>query len=45
VPTPVMSAAVHERFSSRDGSAFANQILSAMRKQFGGHVEKPSGAH
>lgn len=45
VPTPVLSAALHERFSSRDGSTFANQVLSAMRKQFGGHAEKPSGAH
>ncbi len=44
VPTPVLSAALQERFSSRDGSLFANQVLSAMRKQFGGHVEKPSGA-
>jgi 6-phosphogluconate dehydrogenase len=45
VPTPVLSAALHERFSSRDGSEYANRILSAMRKQFGGHVEKPSGGH
>lgn len=44
VPTPVLSAAVHERFSSRDGSAYANRLLSAMRKQFGGHVEQPTGA-
>ena len=30
-------------FGSRDLDHFANQVLSAMRKQFGGHAEKPSG--
>ncbi len=39
VPVPVLSAA-HERFSSRGDSDFANRVLSAMRKQFGGHDEK-----
>jgi 6-phosphogluconate dehydrogenase len=40
VPTPVLSAAVHERFSSRGEARFANQVLSAMRHEFGGHAEK-----
>ena len=42
VPTPVLSAALHERFSSRGNANFANQVLSAMRHAFGGHVEKPA---
>ncbi len=41
VPTPVLSAAVHARFSSRGEAGFANQLLSAMRHSFGGHHEKP----
>ena len=40
VPVPVLSAALFQRFSSRGEADFANKILSAMRKQFGGHVEK-----
>lgn len=40
VPTPVLSAALYERFSSRGEAEFANRLLSAMRKQFGGHDEK-----
>jgi 6-phosphogluconate dehydrogenase len=40
VPTPVLTAALFERFSSRGNALFANQILSAMRYQFGGHLEK-----
>jgi len=40
VPVPVLSAALYERFSSRDGADFSNRVLSAMRKQFGGHDEK-----
>ncbi|MBK7354584.1 phosphogluconate dehydrogenase (NAD(+)-dependent, decarboxylating) [Propionivibrio sp.] len=43
VPAPVLSAALYERFSSRDGADFANRMLSAMRKQFGGHDEKKEG--
>ena len=43
VPAPVLSAALYERFSSRGEADFANKILSAMRKEFGGHVEKPAG--
>ena len=42
VPTPVLSAALYERFSSRGEAAFANQVLSAMRHAFGGHLEKPA---
>ncbi len=39
VPAPVLSAALYERFDSRGRSGTANKILSAMRAQFGGHVE------
>ncbi len=41
VPTPVLSAALFARFSSRGQADFANQVLSAMRHGFGGHAEKP----
>ena len=40
VPVPVLSAALYERFSSRGEDDFADKLLSAMRYQFGGHVEK-----
>jgi 6-phosphogluconate dehydrogenase len=40
VPTPVLSAALYERFTSRGEADFANRLLSAMRHEFGGHVEK-----
>jgi 6-phosphogluconate dehydrogenase len=40
VPTQVLSAALYDRFSSRGEGTFANQILSAMRHEFGGHAEK-----
>jgi 6-phosphogluconate dehydrogenase len=40
VPTPVLTAALHERFFSQGTSLFADKVLSAMRKEFGGHVEK-----
>lgn len=43
VPAPVLSAALFERFASREEDHFANQILSAMRLQFGGHQELPTG--
>jgi 6-phosphogluconate dehydrogenase len=43
VPAPVLTTAVYERFSSRGEDTFADQILSAMRKEFGGHAEKPGG--
>jgi len=40
VPAPVLSAALYGRFASRGRDDFANRVLSAMRKQFGGHHEK-----
>ncbi len=40
VPAPVLTTALYERFSSRGEADFANKILSAMRYQFGGHVER-----
>jgi 6-phosphogluconate dehydrogenase len=43
VPAPVLATALFARFSSRDLDHFANQALSAMRSQFGGHVEKTGG--
>ncbi|MCV7315044.1 decarboxylating 6-phosphogluconate dehydrogenase [Mycolicibacillus parakoreensis] len=42
VPAPVITAALGSRFSSRDLDEFADKALSAMRKQFGGHDEKPA---
>ena len=42
VPAPVLSAALYERFSSRGDADFADKLLSAMRYQFGGHLEKPA---
>jgi 6-phosphogluconate dehydrogenase len=39
VPVPVLSAALYQRFSSRGESHYADQLLSAMRQQFGGHAE------
>ena len=41
VPAPVLTAALYERFSSRGEAEFQNKLLSAMRFQFGGHLEKP----
>ena len=43
VPVPVLSAALFERFSSRGNADFGDRVLSAMRKQFGGHDEKKKG--
>ena len=43
VPAPVLTSALYERFASRDQDRFANQLLSAMRQQFGGHNELPAG--
>ena len=40
VPVPVLTAALYERFSSRGEADFANKLLSAMRYEFGGHLEK-----
>ena len=42
VPAPVLTAALYERFASRGNDEFADKVLSAMRKQFGGHDEKTS---
>ena len=42
VPTPVLTASLYERFSSRGEDEFANKVLSAMRYAFGGHLEKPA---
>ncbi len=44
VPAHVLSSALYERFSSRGEADFANKLLSAMRYEFGGHIEKPSGS-
>jgi 6-phosphogluconate dehydrogenase len=41
VPAHVLSAALYERFSSRGEALFADKMLSAMRYEFGGHLEKP----
>ena len=41
VPAPVLSAALYERFISRGEADYPNKLLSAMRFQFGGHLEKP----
>ena len=43
VPVPVLSSALYERFSSRGEADYQDRLLSAMRFQFGGHVEKPAG--
>jgi len=43
VPVPVLSSALYERFSSRGEADFADKLLSAMRYEFGGHLEKPAG--
>ena len=42
VPAPVLNTALYERFYSRELGDFGDKVLSAMRKQFGGHDEKPS---
>jgi 6-phosphogluconate dehydrogenase len=43
VPAPVLTSALYSRFSSRGLDDFADRVLSAMRKQFGGHAEKAPG--
>ncbi len=43
VPVPVLTTALYERFSSRGEADFQDKLLSAMRYQFGGHLEKPAG--
>ena len=42
VPAPVLSTALYERFFSRGDADYQNKLLSAMRYQFGGHLEKPA---
>jgi 6-phosphogluconate dehydrogenase len=42
VPAHVISAALYERFESRGEALFADKLLSAMRREFGGHAEKTS---
>ena len=42
VPAPVLSTALYQRFSSRGEATFGDKLLSAMRYEFGGHVEKPA---
>jgi 6-phosphogluconate dehydrogenase len=44
VPAPVLTAALYERFASRGEATYADRLLSAMRYQFGGHVEKKPGS-
>jgi 6-phosphogluconate dehydrogenase len=44
VPAPVLSAALFDRFSSRGEAEFADRLLSAMRREFGGHVERRAPA-
>ena len=43
VPAPVLSAALYARFRSRQASTFGEKLLSAMRRQFGGHAEAKRG--
>jgi len=43
VPAPVLTASLYERFSSRGEADYANKLLSAMRYEFGGHLEKAAG--
>jgi 6-phosphogluconate dehydrogenase len=42
VPVPVLTSALYERFSSRGNADFQDKLLSALRYEFGGHVEKIS---
>jgi 6-phosphogluconate dehydrogenase len=42
VPAPVLSSALYQRFSSRGEADFSDRLLSAMRYEFGGHLEKRS---
>ena len=44
VPAHVLSSALYERFSSRGEADFADKLLSAMRYEFGGHIEKPANS-
>ncbi len=42
VPAPVLTTALYERFASRGEADFQDKLLSAMRFEFGGHLEKPA---
>ena len=42
-PAPVLSAALYQRFTSRGEDDFATRVLSAMRFEFGGHIERAAG--
>jgi 6-phosphogluconate dehydrogenase len=44
VPAPILATALFARFASRDHDDFANKLLSAMRREFGGHIERAAGA-
>ena len=44
VPAPVITAALIERFESRGLGEFGDKVLSALRSEFGGHMEKPTGS-
>jgi len=39
----VLTTALYTRFRSREQESFAEKVLSALRKQFGGHTERPTG--
>jgi len=43
VPAHVLTAALYERFASRGQADFANRLMSAMRYEFGGHLERTEG--
>jgi 6-phosphogluconate dehydrogenase (decarboxylating) len=43
VPADVLTASLYARFRSRQDHTFAKRVLSAMRHQFGGHIERPAG--
>ena len=43
VPAHVLTTALYERFSSRGEATYSDKVMSAMRKEFGGHVEKAAG--
>lgn len=46
IPAPVISAALYARFSSRGDEEYADRLLSAMRYEFGGHLEETkTGGH
>ena len=43
VPCEVLTSALYSRFRSRQDHTFAEKVCSAMRYQFGGHLERPAG--